>query len=1522
MRLNRKWLYLGGLVTILTLLLTLTLALPAGAVGTLDEGSLSTDVDYVSPDTKKLPTPTDINDPHPRAVKVTLSNVDLDSTMSVGIDGDFEAVKLTFPDDVDPLSVSAIRLNIVGIPGDGATPGRGFGEPSDSVLVTLPTKPDGTNLPDDADSDPDYVPAVKLLPIIGDVTIDTSRGGTLAATARKVGTPVVINASTGLIEIPVIARLLDATDDDGDGTVADEIYLSYNTSLQQTALVNIQGDTANFDLLTLEETGAPGDHTASFVVAEPSAVTMNNDSVVQEQHEIETGLRGYIEVENERIDQFYGDYDRTTGGLTVGDYEDDLAGGILTDGADVAGLENGDVFYARVANPPIRDGRDAEAPNDDPEVTYPNDIRHDDTNLEVALVDAEQGVLSFTVDSDSAPFGGFPGGDFEVDYFGSDSFSFVVDHGPIQVDWNGDGEVDETDDLLSAVNLGGPTGNADGIQITLPTPDGDTIINADNMFKLISIEDDGTNCVRCVVRLGVNTGPDKRDDPVALKSRFSVLGISYSGSERVRIDNGLDFVADSEPDEKRYSVFSRVLASAPVYDEDDVGNETDIRPIGVSGQLIDVNGTPTPIGLTDSNISVALDDGAQRVNGRTVYFRLDRSALLETDLDADTTGDQLATTLHYTFDITYTRQVGAVPENALNPKEKVRPIVAVAAGSRARITSANDATTVDAEGDGPRFENAIPAHNAGSANTDQMISIDVLDDLSGVKENSILLYVKAANSATNDVLNKDLTITEIIGGFNVTIALDDVRDGGAGDTLNLGTDKETEVNWYVTAKDNAGNSSSSDSNSKKSGMDGADAPPAMPDYDSCHKTAGASYDCYTFTVDGQRPTFQRAYTGDWFNVVAGEDGQVEGDRRLSQDNYLPGKSRATSIRVVFNEVVDGETVSADDFTVDGDAPSGATWYSAGSTDGGGDDGEDTTNGVIGRSVFLTVPAMAADATPTVAIVGSVSDRASNAIATGSKVAIDGIAPTATLSVDERLSQKSVVVTVETDESIRTLAPTLELYVSNAVDRGNNPELDEKDTFTVGYEDPDGSKDTDINPLVLRNGKGDVVFSGELTGAGDLPLTLGSPPILNRSQDPEGVINGLDIEVSLVYAKPGLTTGPKVKEDAISETVVDAKGGAINLRIVGRITGVPADPEGDPAVEGVTPVLPLASGDKISVSYRGTDPDPANQFSTVPTNPVGKQLSSSNVWNFAMDITRADRFAVRALVEDSNRNQGIGGVQDPTDGNATVFEIDNKLANGGIVRTIPSHDSAGNNPASETNPFYIELYWDGSEDETDPTSLTAAHEGKEYPGDSSKIVTLTAGVLDGTDVLDMAVRQTAGSWRIGIPDIGLGEHTLKYNAEDALGNTYPADRTVIFTVQEVPTWDLRLTAGMNLVSLPADPANGDVNELFGDVEAIDLIFTFEGSQSKVALRNPDEPTKFVGTLDRIDGQHAYWVSTKNAATVPISIPPTSQLGAPALHHRCRGPMEPVARHEFGRCGRRHQGDRRGTRDASRRRRLLG
>ena len=83
-----------------------------------------------------------------------------------------------------------------------------------------------------------------------------------------------------------------------------------------------------------------------------------------------------------------------------------------------------------------------------------------------------------------------------------------------------------------------------------------------------------------------------------------------------------------------------------------------------------------------------------------------------------------------------------------------------------------------------------------------------------------------------------------------------------------------------------------------------------------------------------------------------------------------------------------------------------------------------------------------------------SDVAGNSADSGTKVADDGIAPTATLSVDKALSDGKITVTVETDEGIRTLSPDLALYISNG------PVVnDESDVFTVELEDPDDTEST-------------------------------------------------------------------------------------------------------------------------------------------------------------------------------------------------------------------------------------------------------------------------------------------------------------------------------------------------------------------------------------------------------------------------------------------------------------------------------
>ena len=189
-------------------------------------------------------------------------------------------------------------------------------------------------------------------------------------------------------------------------------------------------------------------------------------------------------------------------------------------------------------------------------------------------------------------------------------------------------------------------------------------------------------------------------------------------------------------------------------------------------------------------------------------------------------------------------------------------------------------------------------------------------------------------------------------------------------------------------------------------------------------------------------------------------------------------------------------------------------------------------------------------------------------------------------------------------------------------------------------------------------------------------------------------------------------------------------------------------------------------------------------------------------------------------------------------------------------TRPDDDGS----AAISDPFIIDLTW--------------GDEANEYPGDSHNNVTLTKAMLNGTDVLADAARQSANSWRIRVSDITLDDYTLVYNAMDDAGNTNVTDRTLDFEVIERPTWLLELKDGMNLVSLPSAPANGDIDEVLGGTSQVDLVFTFQGGLVRVAVRNPGTGG-FTGSLTTIDAQHAYWIRATNSVDVHVNIPSTAQ-----------------------------------------------
>ena len=193
-----------------------------------------------------------------------------------------------------------------------------------------------------------------------------------------------------------------------------------------------------------------------------------------------------------------------------------------------------------------------------------------------------------------------------------------------------------------------------------------------------------------------------------------------------------------------------------------------------------------------------------------------------------------------------------------------------------------------------------------------------------------------------------------------------------------------------------------------------------------YKTTDGIYGCqpYSIRVDTERPTMDRARTGEFWNLTK------DGKDRTDQNKF-------ESIRVVFDEELDGSTVQADDFEVDGSVPSAADFYT---------DKAD--------SVFLTVPTLDANDRPSIELVGEVTDRAGNKSKTTklpNANVDDAIAPTLTVTLegsfgggDRVLTNKDITVTIEADEPIS--APTV--VISQMKNAGYTTELENYDPIDL------------------------------------------------------------------------------------------------------------------------------------------------------------------------------------------------------------------------------------------------------------------------------------------------------------------------------------------------------------------------------------------------------------------------------------------------------------------------------------------
>ena len=406
-------------------------------------------------------------------------------------------------------------------------------------------------------------------------------------------------------------------------------------------------------------------------------------------------------------------------------------------------------------------------------------------------------------------------------------------------------------------------------------------------------------------------------------------------------------------------------------------------------------------------------------------------------------------------------------------------------------------------------------------------------------------------------------------------------------------------------------------------------------------------------------------------------------------------------------------------------------------------------------------------------------------------------------------------------------------------------------------------------------------------SGDVPVSVATFAV--KSDDPDGL--NIDRSVFLTMANdfapdatPSVELVAEVKAAAgnpVSSGTIAAATDGISPTLTVTIT--PAFGTGDITVgvvadEKIAGSLPTRLVDN-SRCVATTDCT-GDSRAAGPINQTSKIVTERLEWTFKMEGFDVGSHSIIVRANDAQGNEGTSGSNDSTASGALVFEIDTALPAPRSEGSVPE-DNATDVPDVST--FVIEIDW------------TTEGGTVEYIGDTHSKVTLTKAILDEgktneRNVLALSSTRDDRQFSIAITNIGTGKHVLTYSAKDELGNKQ-TDLTLTFTVVEPPGFKLTLGPGFNLVSIPGDPKDGDINTVFGAVEEITFIFT----RPNPGVGDPDvsgflfaerdattgkfEPTNSVFDLKTIDGLHAYWIESSATVTVDIQIPPLSARRVP-------------------------------------------
>ena len=268
------------------------------------------------------------------------------------------------------------------------------------------------------------------------------------------------------------------------------------------------------------------------------------------------------------------------------------------------------------------------------------------------------------------------------------------------------------------------------------------------------------------------------------------------------------------------------------------------------------------------------------------------------------------------------------------------------------------------------------------------------------------------------------------------------------------------------------------------------------------------------------------------------------------------------------------------------------------------------------------------------------------------------------------------------------------------------------------------------------------------------------------------------------------------------------------------------------------------------------------------------FKSATEYTAVIDPAADGLYTVHVTAQDSSggnmgaKGDNSGAIDVDGETSAILFERDTEAPDLDV-----NPDEAGNQSEFSIDDPNAFIRIDFS-DEANEYDASEDEDGKRVGDDldTHGMVTIVSAMLGDMDISDsLQANEGSNVFLFHASGLDLGEHKLKVTAMDEAGNKHASPVEATITITERKPYSLALNPGWNLVSIPGEPMDSDINTVMADHPATQVL-TYDPSVPGgwlTALRGSDG--SFSGTLTNITAGRAYWIETPTFQGLKVDIP---------------------------------------------------